>query len=26
VLITKGDRMGTHGATNTMKIIRVGGF
>jgi pyruvate kinase len=26
VLITKGDRMGTHGATNTMKIVRVGEF
>jgi pyruvate kinase len=25
VLITKGDLMGTHGATNTMKIVRVGG-
>ncbi len=24
VIITKGDRMGTHGATNTMKIFRVG--
>jgi pyruvate kinase len=24
VIITKGDRMGTHGATNTMKIVRVG--
>jgi pyruvate kinase len=26
VLITKGDMMGTHGATNTLKIIRVGEF
>jgi pyruvate kinase len=26
VLITKGDKMGTHGATNTMKIVRVGEF
>jgi pyruvate kinase len=24
VIITKGDVMGTHGATNTMKIVRVG--
>lgn len=24
VIITKGDLMGTHGATNTMKIVRVG--
>ncbi len=25
VIVTKGDLMGTHGATNTMKIVRVGG-
>lgn len=24
VIITRGDQMGTHGATNTMKIVRVG--
>jgi pyruvate kinase len=26
VIITKGDRMGTHGATNTMKVCRVGDY
>jgi pyruvate kinase len=26
VIITKGDLMGMHGATNTMKIIRVGDY
>ena len=26
VIITKGDLMGIHGATNTMKIIRVGDY
>jgi len=26
VIITKGDLMGMHGATNTMKIVRVGDY